>query len=95
MSFDRSPASSCIKTNELFLMWKSIDFIYIYIYSEEVDLGESDKIIKVIGKMNKLDTFKGVSTDISLFIQEFLQTKHFLIISAYGEIRKILEKIKV
>ena len=44
--------------------------------------GESDKM-KISGKMDKSDTYKGFSSDISFFIQEFLQTKHFLIFFLY------------
>ena len=40
-----------------------------------VDLGESDKLMKVVnGKIEKSDTYKEFSSDISFFIQEFLQS---------------------
>ena len=52
-------------------------YIYIYIYSRMVDVGESDKMMKISGKMDKSDTYKQFSSDISFSIQEFLQTKHF------------------
>ena len=42
-----------------------------------VDFGESDQMIKVSGKMEKSDTYKKFSRDISSFISKFLQTKHF------------------
>ena len=35
-------------------------------------------MIKINGKMDKSDTYKEFSSDISFFIQESLQTKHFL-----------------
>ena len=66
---------------------------------ETVDFGESDKMIKICGKMDKSDTYKGFSSsDISFFIQEFLQMKHFpfwvfLHLSNWGN--KITEKKKV
>ena len=42
-----------------------------------VDLSESDKMIKISGKMDKSDTYKGFTSDISFFIQEFLISKHW------------------
>ena len=39
-----------------------------------VDFGESYKMIKISEKMTKSDTYKEFSNDISLFIEEFLQT---------------------
>ena len=45
-------------------------YIYIYIYGEIVDFGESDKIIKTIGKVDKSSTYNGISSNISFFIQE-------------------------
>ena len=39
-----------------------------------LDFGEADKMIKIKGKMDKTDTYKGLSSDISSFIQEFLLT---------------------
>ena len=33
-----------------------------------VECGESDKMIKISGKMHKSDTYKGFRTDISFFI---------------------------
>ena len=43
-----------------------------------VDSGESDKMIKISGKIDKSDAYKGLVVVIfhSLF-QEFLETKHF------------------
>ena len=41
-----------------------------------VDHDESDKIMKISEKVDKSDTYKGFSSDISLLIQEFHQTKH-------------------
>ena len=55
-------------------------------------------VIKISGKMSKPDSFKVFSHDISFFIQEFLQSKHFLkffCIKAFEEIHKITEKIKL
>ena len=51
-------------------------YIYIYIYRERerdrkremVDLGESDKIIKINGKMGESNTYNGFSSNISFFI---------------------------
>ena len=37
-----------------------------------VDGGDSDKMMKISGKMDKSDTCKGFSSNISFFIQEFL-----------------------
>ena len=43
--------------------------IYIYIYSEMVDCDdESDKMMKISGKMDKSYTYKGFSSNISFFI---------------------------
>ena len=44
-------------------------------YDEMVDFGESDKMIKISGKMDKSGTYKGFRSNISFFIQEFLQTQ--------------------
>ena len=33
-----------------------------------VDCGESDKMVKISGKMDKSDTYKGLISDISYFI---------------------------
>ena len=52
-----------------------------------VDFGETDKMIKINGKMDKSDTYNGFSSNISFFIQEFLQNDHFL--NVYSE--EILE----
>ena len=46
---------------------------------EMIDFGESDKVIKISRKVDKSDTYKGLSSNISIFIREFLQTNHFLI----------------
>ena len=43
-------------------------YIYIYIYGEMVDCGESDKMIKINGKMDTSDTSKGFSSNISFFL---------------------------
>ena len=43
--------------------------IYICVCVEMVDRGESDKMIKTIGKMDKSDTYKKFSCDISFIIQ--------------------------
>ena len=44
-------------------------YIYIYVCVEMVDCGEYDKKIKISGKMDKSDTYKGFcSSDISFFI---------------------------
>ena len=34
-----------------------------------VDFGESDKLIKISGKVDKLNTYNGFSSNISVFIQ--------------------------
>ena len=63
-----------------------------------VDCSESDKTIKIRGKMDKSDTCNGFCINISFFIQEFLQTKHFFeffYIQTLEEIDKITEKVKV
>ena len=72
-------------------------YIYIYIYSEMVDSDEFDKMIRISGKIDKWDTYNGFSSNISFFIQEFLRTKHFLLvfyIQAIEEIDKITRKNK-
>ena len=46
----------------------SLLYIYIYIYGEMVYFGESDKMIKISGKVNKLNPYKGFSRNISFFI---------------------------
>ena len=33
-------------------------YIYIYIYVEMIDCGESDKMMKISGKMDKSNTYK-------------------------------------
>ena len=43
-------------------------YIYIYIYSKMVDYGESDKMMKIIGKVDKSDSYEGFSCKISFFI---------------------------
>ena len=55
-----------------------------------VDCGELDKIIKINGKMDKSDTYKGFSSsDISFFIPRVSSDKTFLkIFSAFKQIRK-------
>ena len=63
-------------------------YIYIYIYSEMVDFGESDNMIKISGKMDKSDNYKGFSSDISFFIQEFFQTKH-----SFLNVEKLKKKV--
>ena len=40
-------------------------YIYIYIYGEMVDFGNSDKMIKVSGKVDKSNTYDGFSSNIS------------------------------
>ena len=42
-----------------------------------VDYGESDKMMKISGKMAKSDIYKESSSNISFFIQEIYQTRHF------------------
>ena len=44
---------------------------------EMVDFGEFDKMIKISRKMDKSDSYNRFSSNISFFIHEFLQTKHF------------------
>ena len=39
-----------------------------------VDFGESEKMIKIRGKMNKSDIYKGFNSNISYFIQESEET---------------------
>ena len=43
-------------------------YIYIYIYIEMVDFGESDKMIKIRGKVDKSNTYNGFNGNISFFI---------------------------
>ena len=45
-------------------------------------------VIKVSGKMDKSGAYKKFSSDISFFIQEFLQTKHFFSFSTFKHLRK-------
>ena len=59
------------------------DDIYIYIYNEMEDFGESDKMIKIIGKMDKSDTYKRFSSNISFFIPR---------ISSDSSLKKFLNK---
>ena len=40
------------------------------IYGEIIDFGESDKIIKICGKMDKSNTYNGFSGNISFFINK-------------------------
>ena len=40
-------------------------------------------MMKINGKMAKSDTYKEFSNDISFFIQQFLQTKHFFVLFFY------------
>ena len=42
-----------------------------------VDFGESDKMIKISGKMDKSDTYKGFSSDISFFTPNFCRLNIF------------------
>ena len=35
--------------------------LYIYIYGDMVDFGESDKMIKISGKVDKPNTYNGFS----------------------------------
>ena len=52
-------------------------FLQQYIYGEMVDFGESDKMVKISGKVDKLNVYNGFSSNILLFIlKELLQTKH-------------------
>ena len=46
-------------------------YIYIYIWRnvEMVDFGESDKMIKINGKVDQPNTYNGFSSNISFFIQ--------------------------
>ena len=44
-------------------------YIPIYICGEMAYCNESDKMIKRSGKIDKSDTYKGFSSDISFFIQ--------------------------
>ena len=43
-------------------VWGGGLYIYICIFGERVDFGESDKIIKISGKMDKSDTYTEFST---------------------------------
>ena len=43
-------------------------YIYLSIYGEMVGFGESDKMIKISGKVNKSDSYNVFSGDISFFI---------------------------
>ena len=45
-----------------------------------VDFGESDTMMNINGKVDKSDTYNEFSSDISFFIQEFLQTFEFFYI---------------
>ena len=43
-------------------------YIYIYIYGEMVDFVESDKEVKISGKVDKSSTYNRFSGNISFFI---------------------------
>ena len=43
-------------------------YIYIYIYGEMIDFGESDKMIKISEKVDKSNICNGFSGNISFFI---------------------------
>ena len=45
-------------------------YIYIYIYTEMVDFGESGKMIKISGKVDKSNTYNGFRCYILFFILE-------------------------
>ena len=47
---------------------------------EIVDCGESDKVIKISGKMDKSDSYKGFSCDI-LFLIQIIQLKKYFCFS--------------
>ena len=50
----------------------------IYVYIEMLDSGESDNMIKISGKMDKSNTYKGLAVVIfHSFIPRTFQTKHF------------------
>ena len=50
-------------------IYKHARYIYMYVCVEIVDCGKSDKMIKIRGKMDKSDTYKGFSSsDISFLI---------------------------
>ena len=44
-------------------------YIYIYIYGEMLDFSESDKMIKISGKVDKSNTYNGFTSHVSFFIQ--------------------------
>ena len=43
-------------------------YIYIYIYGEMADFGESDKMIRIRKRVDKSNTYNGFSGNISFFI---------------------------
>ena len=53
--------------------WRISLYIYIYIYGETVDFGESDRMIKISEKEDKSDIYNGFSSDILFFIYRSLK----------------------
>ena len=59
---------SCFLTHALYVCMYIYIYIYIYIYVGMVDFGESNEMIKISGKVDKLNTYNGFSDKISLFV---------------------------
>ena len=89
------------KSNLMHIVPRSEDDIYIYIYIyvcvcvcvcvEMVDFSESDKMIKISGKVDKSNTYDEFSSNVSFFIQGRTSSdKNFFNISAIDEIDPIL-----
>ena len=50
-----------------------LNYIYIYIYGETIDMGESDKMIRIRGKVEKSNFCNGFSGNISFFINSLMK----------------------
>ena len=60
-------------------------YVYIYICGEMVDFGESDKMIKISGKVDKSNTYNGFNGNISFFVNrrtlsDFIESSEVLLI---------------
>ena len=60
-----------------------------------VDFGKFDKMIKISGNMEKCDTYKEVSSDISFFIETFLQILSLNLKKFINKERNITSKLFV
>ena len=60
-----------------------ITYLYICIYGKIVDFGESDKMTKKCGKVDKSNIYKFIVIFHSLLTKELHQTKHILSFSKF------------